>query len=129
MSRRNSGEGEKMYNKTTNKETGKKGEELAVEYLKKQGYEIIETNKRFSRFCEIDIIAKHKDCLVFVEVKTRSSEFCGSPLEAITKTKYEHIKNGLFTYLQENPKYKKFRIDAVSIVLKPTVKIQHLKNI
>lgn len=113
-----------------NKQVGAKGEELAQEYLKKQGYEIIETNKRFSRFCEIDIIAKDRDTIVFVEVKTRSSEFCGSPLEAITKTKYENIKTGLFTYLQETKiKYKKFRIDAISIVLNPEIKIIHLKNI
>ena len=51
--------------KTKNKETGAKGEEIAQEYLKKQGYEIIETNKHFSRTCEIDIIAKQKDILVF----------------------------------------------------------------
>jgi len=115
---------------TKNKEVGAKGEEIAQQYLKKEGYEIIETNKRFSRFCEIDIIAKHKDTLVFVEVKTRSSDFCGSPLEAITKTKYDNIKTGLFTYLQESKvKYKKFRIDAISVILNPSVKINHLKNI
>lgn len=115
---------------TKNKEIGAKGEVLAQEYLKKQGYEIVETNKRFSRFCEIDIIAKQKDTIVFVEVKTRSSDFCGSPLEAITKTKYENIKTGLFTYLQESKvKYKKFRIDAISVILKPELKINHLKNI
>lgn len=113
-----------------NKQVGAKGEELAQDYLRKQGYEIIETNKRFSRFCEIDIIAKDRDTIVFAEVKTRSSEFCGSPLEAITKTKYENIKTGLFSYLQETKiKYKKFRIDAISIVLSPEIKITHLKNI
>lgn len=116
--------------KTRNKETGLKGELLAKEYLTKQGYEIIETNKRFSRFCEIDVIAKHKDTLVFIEVKTRSSDFCGSPFEAITKTKYENIKTGLFTYLQETKiKYKNFRIDAISIILNPEIKINHLKNL
>lgn len=116
--------------KNANKITGEKGELLAQEYLKKLGYEIIETNKRFSRFCEIDIIAKQKDTLVFIEVKSRSSEFCGSPLEAITKTKYENIKTGVFSYLQETKvKYKNFRIDAISVFLNPTVKIEHLKNI
>ena len=115
---------------TKNKETGAKGELLAQEYLKKQGYEIVETNKRFSTLCEIDIIAKHKDTLVFVEVKTRSSDFCGSPLEAITKSKYENIKTGLFTYLQTTKiKYKKFRIDAISIILNPNIQINHLENI
>ena len=50
---------------------GRKGEELAQEFLKKQGYKILETNKHFSKFCEIDIIAEDKNTLVFCEVKTR----------------------------------------------------------
>ena len=109
--------------------TGKKGEELAREYLEKQGYKIIETNKRFSRFCEIDIIALDKNVLVFCEVKTRKTMVCGSPFEAITKTKYQNIKKGIYFYLQENPVYKKFRIDAISILLQPKLEIKHLKNL
>ena len=108
---------------------GKKGEELAQEFLKKQGYKILETNKHFSKFCEIDIIAEDKNTLVFCEVKTRKTDICGSPFEAITKSKYQNIKKGVFFYLQENPKYKKFRIDAVSIILEPKLEIKHLKNI
>ena len=113
----------------TNITTGKIGEEIAQKYLFDKGYKIIETNKRFSRFCEIDIIALDKNTLVFVEVKTRKTNICGHPLEAITKTKYEHIKMGLFTYLKENPNFKKYRIDAISIILQPELKIEHLKNI
>ena len=113
----------------TNISIGKNGEEIAKKYLEKQGYKILETNKRFSRFSEIDIIALDKDTLVFVEVKTRKTNICGHPMEAITKTKYNHIRQGLFTYLQENPKYKKYRIDAVSVLLKPELKIEHLKHI
>ena len=112
-----------------NIQTGKKGEELAKEYLEKQGYKIVELNKRFSRFCEIDIIAKDKDTFVFCEVKTRKTTICGSPLEAITKSKYQNIKKGIFFYLQENSSYKKFRIDAISIVLEPKLEIIHLKSI
>ena len=108
---------------------GKNGEELAAEYLKKQGYKILETTKRFSRLCEVDIIALDKNTLVFVEVKTRKSDICGHPLEAITKTKYNHIKQGLFLYLQENQQYKRYRIDAVSVLIKPELKIEHIKNI
>ena len=71
----------------TNISIGKNGEEIARKYLEKQGYKILETNKRFSRFSEIDIIALDKDTLVFVEVKTRKTDFCGHPAEAITQTK------------------------------------------
>ena len=112
-----------------NIEIGKKGEAIAKEYLMKKGYKILETNKRFSRFCEIDIIAKDKNTYVFCEVKTRKTIVCGSPLEAITKTKYQNIKKGIFFYLQENSNYKKFRIDAISIVFEPKLEIVHLRNI
>lgn len=108
---------------------GKQGEEIAKEYLVKQGYKILDTNKRFSRQCEIDIIALDKDILVFCEVKTRSTTVCGVPLEAITKSKYQNIKTGLYLYLQENPMYKKYRIDAVAVVLNPKLEIKHLKNV
>ena len=113
----------------TNLSIGKNGEEIAQKYLLNKGYTILETNKRFSKACEIDIIALDKNTLVFVEVKTRKTNICGSPLEAITKTKYEHIKIGLFSYIKEHPEYKKFRIDAISIILRPELKIEHLKNI
>lgn len=108
---------------------GKNGESIAKTYLEKQGYKILEMNKRFSRLCEIDIIALDKETVVFCEVKTRKTNICGSPFEAITKNKYENIKKGIFYYRQENPQYKKFRIDAIAIVLKPELKIEHLKNI
>lgn len=110
------------------KTLGRKGEDLAVEYLKKRGFKILERNKHFSRYCEADIIADDAGVLVVVEVKTRKNNALGSPFEAITRTKYQHLKTGLFTYLQDNPKYKRFRIDAVAITLEP-YKVEHLKNI
>lgn len=113
----------------SNISVGRKGEELAQEFLKKLGYKILETNKRFSKFCEIDIIAEDKNTLVFCEVKTRKTDICGSPFEAITKSKYQNIKKGIFFYLQENPNFKKFRIDAISIILEPKLEIKHLKNV
>ena len=112
-----------------NRQLGQNGEEIAEKFLIKQGYKILERNRHFSRYCEIDIIALDKDTLVFVEVKTRKTEICGHPLEAITKTKYKNIRTGLSLYLQENPNYKKYRIDVVSILLKPKLEIKHLKNI
>ena len=119
-----------IYNQVmSNVSIGKNGEEIAKKYLEKQGFKILEMNRKFSRFSEIDIIAMDKDTLVFVEVKARKTDFCGHPMEAITRTKYNHIRQGLYIYLQENPQYKKHRIDAVSILLKPELKIEHLKNV
>lgn len=113
----------------SNISVGKKGEDLARTYLIKQGYEIVELNKRFARFCEIDIIAKDKKTYVFCEVKTRRTDICGSPFEAITKSKYQNIKKGIYFYTQENPDCKNYRIDAISVLLEPEIEITHLKNI
>ena len=109
--------------------TGKKGEDIACDYLIKKGYKIVERNKRFSRYCEIDIIAQDKETLVFCEVKTRKTNICGSPLEAITKSKYTNIKKGIFFYRQENPDCKKYRVDVVAIIMEPKLEITHLKNV
>lgn len=116
--------------KSSNRELGNHGEDLACKFLEKNGYKIIERNKSFSKFCEIDIIAQIKNTLVFVEVKTRKTNSFGSPLEAITKTKYSHIRQGALTYLGENSKkFLNFRIDAIGITLEPKVEIKHLQNI
>lgn len=111
-----------------NKKIGNAGEDLACRYLEKNGYKILERNKHYSRFCEIDIIAEYKNTIVFVEVKTRKTNSFGAPAEAITKTKFEHIKQGVQYYLTEH-KVKDFRIDVVGITLKPGIKIEHLKNV
>ncbi|MBR1424397.1 YraN family protein [bacterium] len=110
------------------KEFGNIGEDFACEYLRKNGYEIVERNVHFSRFCEIDIIAKNKNQYIFVEVKTRKNDSFGTPLEAITKTKYNHIKTGVMTYISQH-KIHSYRIDAIGITLYPELKVQHLKNI
>ena len=107
---------------------GKYGEEIATKFLEQNGFEIIERNKHFSKFCEIDIIAKLKDKVIFIEVKTRRNNNYGAPLEAITKSKYNNIKLGVFSYITEK-NIKKYQIDAISILLEPDLKINHLKNI
>jgi len=111
-----------------NKKIGNAGEDLACRYLQKLGYVILERNKHYSRFCELDIIAEYKDTVVFVEVKTRKDNSFGVPSEAITKTKYDNIKKGVQFYLSEH-KVKNFRIDVISITLKPSMRIEHIKNI
>ena len=111
-----------------NREFGTKGEDLACEYLKKNGYEILERNKYFSKFCEIDIIAKYKNKIIFVEVKTRKTSAYGTPLEAITKNKYKNIKTGVLSYLAEN-KISDYQIDVIGITIHPTLRIEHLKNV
>lgn len=111
-----------------NREFGSKGEDIACEYLIKNGYKIIERNKHFSKLCEIDIIAKYKNTTVFAEVKTRKTNAFGAPAEAVTKSKYKNIKTGVLTYISEN-NIRDYRIDVIAITLLPELNINHIKNI
>ena len=99
------------------KETGQLGEKLARDFLKKRGYRIIETNYRCPRG-EIDIVAKHKDTLVFIEARTKSSKDFGSPEESVTATKKERLKATAQHYLQNHEKLpEQWRIDFVAVEL------------
>ena len=110
------------------KQTGKTGEDIAEQYLVKNGYKILERNIHFSRNCEIDIIAKDKDTVVFIEVKTRKSLGCGHPFEAINKTKLQKIIYGVLSYTTKN-NINKYRIDAIAVIGTSNPQIEHLKNI
>lgn len=99
------------------RDTGVLGEKLAKDFLKKQGYRILETNYRCSRG-EIDIIAKHKDYLVFVEVRSKRSLEFGRPEESITPAKKERMKDTAFSYQQTHPDLPPlWRIDVVLVEL------------
>ncbi len=114
-----------------NKVKGKLGEEIAQSYLVKHGFEIIETNFRYSKISEIDIIAKKQGILHFIEVKTRSNNNFGSPLEAVTKTKLKSIYTCAKYYLLNcKNNYKKVQIDVIGITLnKKEPQITFIENI
>jgi len=99
------------------RDTGIRGEKLAKDFLKKRGYRILETNYRCSEG-EIDIIAKHQDYLVFVEVRTKKSLEFGSPEESITPTKKERLRATASYYQQtHNDLPLLWRIDFVAVEL------------
>ena len=99
------------------RETGILGEKLAKDFLKKRGYRILETNFRCPEG-EIDIVAKHKDFLVFIEVRTKTSLEFGSPEESITPAKKERMRAAAFHYRQtHNNLPLLWRIDVVAIEL------------
>src|SRR3989339_1735563 len=83
------------------KNLGKTGEDLALDYLKSHGYFVLEKNFT-SKFGEIDIIAKKEHSLYFIEVKTRSNTNFGEPYEAVNKRKIYHIKKAAQYYLLKN---------------------------
>jgi putative endonuclease len=107
---------------------GIKGEALAKEYLEELGYEIVATNWRQRKF-ELDLIAINKNEIVFVEVKTRSTDFFGKLEEAVTDKKQQHLINGADYYIQLNEIDLECRFDVIAIVLNSNRKeLKHIKN-
>ena len=106
---------------------GKQGEELAVQFLEELGYTIIETNWQQHKF-EIDIIAQDKNEIVFVEVKTRSTAYFGKPEESVTLRKQKHLIEGADYYIQEKEIDIESRFDVISVVIKNTTEINHIKD-
>ncbi len=113
----------------SSRDIGMVGEQIAVEYLKKKGYKILEKNFKL-RFSEIDIIALDKDVLVFVEVKTKTNLRFGQPYEEITPAKLKKLKRGVQYYLLLRKKYVnyKMRLDVLSILLDTNRRLQELKH-
>ncbi len=93
-----------------------KGESRACSFLKRQGFKILERNFR-TRFAEIDIVAKDKETICFVEVKTRSGNDFGLPQDSLTKNKINHISKAALFYLKKkNLSDVPCRFDVVSII-------------
>jgi putative endonuclease len=110
-------------------ELGKKGEDLAVSFLELKGYSIIERNWRYRR-AEIDIIAKLDDKLVFIEVKTRSTDVFGNPEEAVHLKKQDLIARAAGAYILKVQHDWLIRYDVVSILLfaDGTYAIEHIED-
>ena len=103
---------------------GFEGENYAEKILKNEGYKILQKNF-YTKFGEIDIIAKDNDTLVFVEVKLRRSIKYGMPEESVDAKKLQKIqKAGLLYLKQKKVEYKKLRIDVISLLLHNNVLIR-----
>ena len=100
-----------------NTKTGAVGEQIAKEYLIKKGYIILATNWR-AQHKEIDIIAKHTDVLVFIEVKTRRSTKFGYPEEAVTAKKWELLFLAAQAFIEQYTNYERIQFDIISVALK-----------
>ena len=111
------------------RDTGIRGEKLARDFLKKRGYHILETNYRCPEG-EIDIIARHKDSLVFIEVRTKTSLEFGSPEESITLTKKERLRATASRYRQAHDDLPPlWRIDFVAVELNQKGKLSRIELI
>ena len=104
---------------------GKKYEEEAANYLKSLNYKILELNFKLLPIGEIDIIAKDKETLVFVEVKYRKNNTYGTPAEFVTKTKQSKVIKTALCYIKKNGIKSDFRFDVISICGN---EIEHIPN-
>ena len=109
-------------------ELGKKGEELAVNFLLENGYTIIERNYRFDK-AEVDIIAKKDTILAIIEVKTRSTVDFGNPQDFVKPKQIQNLVKAVDEYVTVNALDVEVRFDIIAIVKeKNKFNIEHLKN-
>ncbi len=99
----------------SNIDFGRLGEEKAIEFLKKNGYKILERNYK-TKIGEIDIIATKNKKIIFIEVKTRSSVNFGRPEEAVGKKKLKKIENVAQIYLQSKKINLPYSFEILSIL-------------
>ena len=105
---------------------GKAGEDFAFKKIKKLGYKCVERNYRCA-LGEIDLIATHGDCLVFIEIKTRKGRDTGYAKEAVTNRKMRQISKAALNYMKEHQCYDtKSRFDVIAISInkgKPDIEV------
>jgi len=109
-------------------ELGKLGEELAAQFLLREGYEILERNWIFQK-AEIDIIAKTENNIVFVEVKTRNSDYFGDPQDFVTPGKIKLLVKAANEYVILNDLDSEARFDIIAILKNQKLeKLEHFKD-
>lgn len=107
---------------------GKQGEEEALAFLKKNQFEILETNWRWQK-AEVDIIARKDNTLIFIEVKTRSTSFFGEPEEQVTLKKQQLLSDAADHYINLHNLNLQVRFDIISIIKeKSQLTIRHIED-
>lgn len=113
---------------TYQKQIGERGESIAAEFLRQKGFQLLEQNFT-SRYGEIDLVALQSDCVVFVEVKTRTTKTFGNPEDSITPAKLERVQKAGLMWLQEHPEAPgDWRIDVVAILMDAKYQVQDIKH-
>lgn len=109
-------------------EIGKIGEEIAQKLIKSIGYEILETNWRFKKF-EVDIIARDKNVIVVIEVKTRKTDVFGNPEIFVDRKKQRFLIKAINEYVNQRALENEIRFDVVSVLFNSNEeKVEHIKD-
>ena len=115
-------------NMAQHNDLGKKGEDLAVEFLVKNNYQILRRNYRFEK-AEVDIIAQKEATLIVVEVKTRTTRDFGNPEEFLRPKQIQNLVKAIDAYITENDIDLDIRFDVIAIILEKHVcEIEHIED-
>lgn len=116
-----------------NIDLGRRGEEIASNYLQSKGYYVVQRNFRAKQYGEVDIIAQKGNLLIFVEVKTRAGDQFGRPEEAVGRAKLRELRKMVDYYFNLYPETELSpQIDVVAITLNSNnslQKLEHFENI
>jgi len=113
---------------TYQRKIGNLGESIAADFLKDQGYQWLDSNFN-TPYGELDLVFLDQDMVVFVEVKTRTSELFNTPESNVTPAKLERIQNAALMWLQKHPEYSDdCRVDVVAVLLNPQGDLQDIQH-
>lgn len=114
-------------NPAHNQQFGKLGEDIAVKYLERKGYKVLSRNYRFGKV-ELDIICAYQNEVIFIEVKTRTSDAMAYPERAVGKTKQRNIRLAAENYVEENQITLPARFDIIAVVKGDKFEIEHIED-
>lgn len=110
-----------------NQQFGQLGEDIAAEYLEKKGYKILTRNYRCGRV-ELDIICEVNNEIVFVEVKTRTSDLMAYPEQAVGKSKQRNIRLAAENFMEENQMTLSARFDIIAVIKGDKFEVEHIED-
>ena len=105
-------------------ELGQQAEELAVNYLSANGYEILHRNWKYAKL-EIDIIAKKNELLRIIEVKALKSSKVNFPEQAVTKEKFKNLLKAADEYLFQHQEFRHVQFEVLSIIIKSETEAEY----
>jgi putative endonuclease len=110
-----------------NKQFGKLGEDIATAYLEKKNYRILARNYSFGKV-EVDIICEFENEIIFVEVKTRTSDVHALPEQAVGKSKQKNIRLAAEHFLETHDIAKPVRFDIIAVIKGERFEIEHIED-
>jgi putative endonuclease len=110
-----------------NQQFGQLGEDIAAGYLERKGYKILKRNYRFGKV-ELDIVCEYKGEVVFVEVKTRTSDVMAYPERAVGKSKQRNIRLAAEEFMEEHNLRCSARFDILAVVKGEKFEIEHIED-